>query len=43
MKTIVLKTGETAIVPTDSEMQILNLALKQFNQTLPIKGESHDG
>ena len=43
MKSFVTKTGETAFVPTDSEMQILNLALKHFNESLPIKGESHDG
>lgn len=43
MKTIVLSTGEVAYVPTDSEKQIFQLALKELNVVLPRRGEDLNG
>ena len=42
MKSVVLKTGEVAYVPTESEKQIFRIALRQFNSTLPLIEEGED-
>lgn len=42
MKTIVLKTGETAYIPTSSEKEVIILALRNFQVSLH-KGEVIDG
>jgi hypothetical protein len=40
MKSIVLKTGETARVFTDFEWSVIQLALKEFKNALPqARGE----
>lgn len=36
MRNFVLKTGEVAYVPTDSEKQIIRIALEQFKNSLPL-------
>lgn len=43
MKSFITKSGETAYVPTDSEKQIIQTALRQFQLSLPKKGEVIDG
>lgn len=43
MKSIVLKTGETAYVPTSSEKEIIELALRQLQVSLPTGGEDFNG
>lgn len=43
MKSFVTESGETAYVPTDSEKQIIEMALKQFQSTLPTNGEVLNG
>jgi len=39
MKSFITKSGETAYVPTDSEKEVIQLALKVFNNSLPKQGE----
>ena len=43
MKSFITKSGETAYVPTDSEKEIIQTALRQFQLSLPKKGEVVDG
>ena len=43
MKSFITKSGETAYVPTDSEKEIIQIALKQFQSTLSSNGEVING
>lgn len=44
MKSFITKSGEIAYVPTDDELEIIQTALKQFNQLLLLeKGEVING
>ena len=43
MKSFITETGEVAYVPTSSEKQIIQTALRQFQLSLPKKGEVIDG
>ena len=35
MKSFMTKTGEVAFVPTESELEIIRIALRQFQNSLP--------
>jgi len=43
MKSFITKSGEVAYVPTDFEVKLIRTALRQFQSTLPSKGEVIDG
>ena len=42
MKSVVLKTGEVAYILTESEKHIFRIALRQFNNALPLIAEGED-
>jgi hypothetical protein len=39
MNTFITKTGEVAYVPTESEKEIIRIALRQFQNSLSRTGE----
>lgn len=43
MKSFITGDGEKAYVPTKSEKELIQVALRQLKATLPVLGEGLDG